>query len=178
MGAKIDYCKYARALSNLAQNSGELEEIYKNLILFRQVLAEKAKAFKFFKHPAIPQNEKKDVVEAFAREYNFSKTSLGFLDLLISGGKIEHLDAILERLSIVLRAAKKQVRVKVESAYAQDKKTLLEIKDVFSKKIGREIILEFSENKSLIGGFRVIAEGQIYDGSLKGELKDMENFLK
>ena len=125
--------------------------------------------FRGFINPAIVR---------FQKELEFSKTTFEFIKLIIGDGIIEHLEDIVNKYSAILRAINKEIKVKIQAAYRQDKKTLDEIKEVLSKKFGRKIILEFSENKDLIGGFRIIANGQAFDCSVKGELEQMREMLK
>lgn len=178
MSANIDFYKYARALSKLSKNNKELKEIQTNLIAFNQILESNAQVLKLLKHPGIALVEKNTFIETIARKLKFSKTTQDFIKLLIAEGKIEHLKEILNKYNIILRVINKEIKVKVQAAYAQDEKILTEIKEVLSKKFGCEIILEFSENKDLIGGFRIIAKHQVFDCSVKGELEQIEKALK
>jgi F-type H+-transporting ATPase subunit delta len=178
MSADIDFYKYAWALSKISKDIKELEEIQQNLKGLKQILEEKQDVFKLLKHPGVPQVEKFKIIESIAKELKFSKTASEFIKLIVGDGIVEHLEDILNKYSAILRAINKEIKVKIQTAHSQDRKTLDEIKEVLSKKFGRKIVLEFSENKDLIGGFRIIADGQAFDCSVKGELEQIREILK
>ncbi|MFH1856934.1 MAG: ATP synthase F1 subunit delta [Candidatus Omnitrophota bacterium] len=178
MKNNTDFLKYACAVSRLAKDKTEREEIYQNLIVFDNVVGENPELAEFLKHPGIAVEEKLEMAQSIFKEGGFVDLSRDFLKLLIAEKKIDCLKNILEKYHTILRVINRQIHVVVETAFSAEKKTLEEIKDVLSRKFDREIILGFSENRSLIGGFRVIADGQVFDGSVKGELKRMEEILK
>lgn len=177
MRRDADLYNYARALSRISTDTKELAQIQKDLAVFNEILVANKEALGFLKHPGIPPAEKTSFLCEITREGKFSPMAEGFLKLLISENKIEYLKDVLVRYDGILMAMNREIKVKVEAAYRQDKKTLEEIKEVLSKKFGRKITMEFSENGNLIGGFRIIADGLVFDGSVKGELERIKFLL-
>jgi len=178
MNINIDFYKYARALSELSKDNKKLEQVQEDLTAFNNILEGNAQVFKFLKHPGITLADKNAFVKPIAEKLNFSKITQNFIKLLLGEGKIEHLKDILNSYNAILRAINREVKVEVQAAYAQDKKSLNEIKEVLSKKFGCKIILKFSQNKNLVGGFRIIARNRIFDCSVKSQLEQMEKALK
>lgn len=178
MNINIDFYKYARALSELSKDNKKLEQVQDDLTAFNNILEGNAQVFKFLKHPGITLADKNAFVRPIAEKLKFSETAQNFIKLLLSEGKIEYLKDILSSYNAILRAINREIKVEVQAAYAQDKKSLNEIKEVLSKKFGCKIILKFSQNKDLIGGFRIIARNQIFDCSVKSQLEQIEKALK
>ncbi len=178
MNININFYKYARALSELSKDNKELEQVRENLTAFNNILEDNMQVFKFLKHPGITLTQKTAFVKPIAEKLKFSETARDFIRLLLSEKKIEHLKDILNNYNAILRAINREIKVEVQAAYAQDKKALVEIKNVLSEKFGCKIILKFSQNKDLIGGFRIIAKNQVFDCSVKSQLEQIEKTLK
>ena len=169
--------KYALALSSLAKEEKQLDRVNQNLSSLNKLFREEDNLFNFLKHPGVPREEKFEVVENLAKELKLSSVTKDFVKFLMVEKKIGDLEDIVDRYQLILRAINKEIKVVVESACLRDKKVLEEIRDVLSKKFKAKIMLDFKENKDLIGGFRVIADGEVFDASIKAELKDLEKSL-
>lgn len=167
------FSKYALTLSSIAGEKKELMAVKENLDALTEIFREKKEVFAFLKHPGIPRHEKNVFIDELSEKFDFSKTTREFMKLLCREGRIGCFAEITSKYNTIMMALNKKIKVKVQGVYGQDKKMLARIKTILSEKLGREIILEFSENKDLIGGFRIFAQGHVFDCSLKGELERM-----
>ena len=52
-----------------------------------------------------------------------------------------------------------------------------DIQAQLSKQLGKEIILVSEVDETLIGGIRITIDGKVIDGSIKGQLRRMRQFL-
>lgn len=177
MRRDIDVSNYARALSRISADAQELVQIQKDLAAFNGILVANKETFEFLKHPGIAVAEKTSFLDEVSKECNFSQVAREFLKLLITEGKIERLADILTSYDAILGALNREIKVIVEGVYRQEKIELEEIKEVLSKKFGRKITVEFLENSMLLGGFRIIADGLVFDASVRGELERMEEMI-
>lgn len=167
------FSKYALALSAIAQENKELAAVKENLDALTKIFDEKREVVGFLKHPGISRHKKNVFIDELSEKFDFSKTTRGFIKLLCRERQINCFAKIAAKYNTIMMAVNKKIKVKVQGVYGQDKKMLAEIKKILSEKLEREIVLEFSENRDLIGGFRIFAQGHVFDCSLKGELEQI-----
>jgi F-type H+-transporting ATPase subunit delta len=88
----------------------------------------------------------------------------GYLAIL---GHIEH----LTRLDIESRTAR------IESASPLDAQTEAAVKEKLARRYGPGLHTSFHVNPALLGGLRIRVGSDVYDGSVAGRLKQLEDSL-
>lgn len=71
-----------------------------------------------------------------------------------------------------------RVEAKVTSAKELTEKQIESIRSILSKQFDMDVEVKVSVDPELIGGFYVLADGHIFDGTVKSDLNNMKRMLK
>ena len=82
--------------------------------------------------------------------------------------------AILSHFQRLLRLDIERRTARIESAAALSQDQRNEVQNNLSRKYGAGLSVNFAENAALIGGMRVRVGSDVYDGSIKARLSELE----
>ncbi|MEA3560180.1 MAG: ATP synthase F1 subunit delta [Candidatus Omnitrophota bacterium] len=169
--------RYAEALFLLASEHGNLDEVMEELGVLGGQWLENEEFRRFMLHSLITRDDKKRVLETLASEKGFSDTILNFLKLLIDNKRENLIHGVYLRYRDLYEAREHKIRMQVESACPLTKEERFLLMDVLTLKFREEIQLELKENPGLIGGLYLRYRDNIYDNSIRGKLKKLEEIL-
>ncbi len=95
----------------------------------------------------------------------------------VSQSKPRGFIAILESFTRLVRAELDKQRALVESATELDSATRQQLQQSLDSKYGRPLHLEFSVKPELLGGIRVRVGSDVWDGSVKARLGNLQAAL-
>ena len=170
--------RYAQALFDIAAEENKYEEYYRELKQFSAVLKDNESLNEFFANPVFDRDEKKAVLEEILVKTAMTSITSNFLKLLVSKGRIGHIEEIKDCFEELMDGVLKKVRVLVKSAFPvnDDLKSSLRRKLEELTKKDVEMIIE--EDRSLIGGIVVKIGDTLYDGSIKSQLNTIRELLR
>ncbi len=96
-----------------------------------------------------------------------------FVELLARHRRLKQADRIIAEFENIVKRKNGVVGIEITSARKLDEKTLENIKNVFGEKV--EAIQDVDED--LIGGIKIRMEDKILDGSIKTQLKNLQQSL-
>lgn len=167
---------YAKTLLELSEEEGNLERDLEQVILVRDALKE-AEVKAFLLHPNVPDSDKYQLFqETFSGK--ITENLMGFLCLMVRKNR-ESL--IVPALTDYIRSTNRRLgkmEAKVVSAKALTEKQIESIRTVLSKKTGMEIKVKAIVDPDVIGGFYIIVDGRIFDGTVRSQLNIMRKSLK
>lgn len=166
--------RYASALLMLSKETGDIDGIRKDLLVFKEVVAGNRKLFQWLIDERIPSNIKIKLIIKINEVLQLSDIIIRFAMVLIKRGRLQNLEGIIRLFCDmadgqqniargVLLAAK---RTSVERIKTSIEKNL-------SKRTGKKVVLDMKEDPSLIGGFAVKMAHSIYDASIKRKLDEL-----
>lgn len=168
--------RYSNALLELSEEGASLEKDLEQVVLVRDSLKED-EVQAFLTHPHIPDSAKHQLFqEAFSE--GISKHLMGFLYLMVRKNR-ESL--IVPSLTEYIKNANKRlgkIEAKVVSAKALTEKQIESIRLVLSKKTGMQVEIEATVDPDVIGGFYILVDGHIFDGTVRSKLNIMRERLK
>jgi F-type H+-transporting ATPase subunit delta len=168
--------RYANALLELSEESGSLEKDFEQAVLVRDTL-KSADVQAFLAHPHVPVSAKHQLLHnAFSGK--LAKHLKGFLYLVVRKNRealivpalTEYIDRINRRLG--------RIEAKVVSAKALTDKQIESIRTVLSKKIDMQVEVKATVDPDVIGGFYVLVDGRIFDGTVRTQLNIMMESLR
>lgn len=184
--------RYAKALLELSEEKGTVEKDLKNA----QSIVDKLKRQDvqlFLKHPHIPDAAKKRFFQEvcagdfssntsgdFSRNLpgDFSGHMMGFLYLMV---KKNRETLIIPALTEYIDLAKRilgLMEAKVVSAKPLTEMQLQAISALLSKKFNMQVDLEHKVDPDVIGGFYILADGKVFDCTVRAELNRIKERLK
>lgn len=167
---------YADALFSLATESGSVRETLDALKTARDELYHTEGALDLLASPAIPKDERLNVIEqAFGEKLPRHVVSL--MCIMCGNGVIRELDDTVAAFAEMHDAAMKLSTAHVTSAVALSAAQQAELTAQLTKKLGRTIRLECDVDATLLGGMIVRVDGKVIDGSLRHKLQQIKEVM-
>jgi len=169
--------EYAKALFMLACEKNCKDEYKTDLETVLAIFGENPVYPEFLSTFSIPLNERLDALDkAFSNAV--STDVLSFLKLLCEKKHISEFSECVEYYIAMYNELDKISNAKVTSAVELNDKEKAALKDKLEKASGHTFMIEYTIDKSIIGGLIVEADGKIMDSSLKKQLKDVKDVIQ
>lgn len=180
MNGSILSRRYASALFSVAERESLATGIKEALESFSGLLAGSDDLRHILHSPRFHPAEKKKVVAALIGETGDETNALlhRFLDLLIDKHRIDWFDEILADYVRIEEASRgiSRAQIVTVSPLADELKDRLVV--VLEKLTGGHVLLEFTEDRDIIGGIVISIAGKVIDASVKYRLEMMRERLE
>ena len=169
---------YALALYEVAEARKCTDKVLKEAAALQQVITQNPDLEAYLASPLYEEKDKEDVLKKTAKALSLSAETLSCLEVITQNHRIADLKAILEMYASVYYQKNNIAEVFVETVKklspAQDKK----LGAVLQKLFGKQVVVSYQLNPSLIGGLRVKNGSEMFDDSLANKLNHLENLMK
>ena len=175
--AKIVAKVYSDALFELALEKNEIDQVAQEIQVLKDTLAENAELLQYLNHPKVSNDEKVETIENIFKD-KISETTVGFLVIVVTKGRYNELDSILEYFLDEVREYRKIGKASVTSATAltDEQKQKVEAKLLASTNYV-EFIMDYQIDPSIIGGLIIRIGDRIVDSSIKSKIDLMKKDL-
>lgn len=163
---------YARAAFALAQDSAQSAD-WSRALAFASRVAADPQAQVLLAHPQLSSAEAVGLLAVDGADEAFVR----FLGLLADNRRLPLLADITGLFEQQRAEADHVVKARVTSAGALPASELATIKAALIKRFGRDVEIETAIDESLIGGAVIDAGDVVIDGSLKGQLAQLQHAL-
>lgn len=170
--------RYAKTLLDLSVQENKLERILEDVESFNTITDQNKDFYNFLKTPIIHKDKKSQIVKKLF-EKSYDDLTMKFLLLLIAKKREQYLPEVADEFIDQYKKLKHVTTVKVTTATELDDKALEAIKAKLkaSGKVDEKVELEIKIDPSLIGGFILEFDNNVYDASISHQLKSMrKNF--
>lgn len=168
--------RYARALFSLTSSNGNVEttsrELGKVVDAFRET-----ELAAFASRTTIDRKTKRAVVARVAEGLGTSPLLGSFLALLAEKNRLDLLGAIEQEYQRLADRALGLVRARIRCAAAPSSESVRQLRELFERKTGKQVLAEVVVEPELLGGAIVEIQGRVYDGSVKSQLEEMRAAL-
>jgi len=170
--------RYARALLMLAKEQNQVEELgaeLKSLVGFFEQYPE---LFHQILSPQILPEERENIIKTLSSQLSLSELMTNFLLLLNQKRRfaiISRIARVYEQLSDELSGI---ARAEVYSAQEIDSSLKEKLINILEKKLNKKVVAKFFTDPELIGGVKVKVGSILMDGSIRAQLKMLEDQLK
>jgi len=169
--------RYAKALIDLARQSGDEENTGTEIAGFLELLSNQAELKRSLIYPWVKGYDKQRVAAAVAERLNYSMLARNFLGLLALRGRLEYLPEIVRAYQQLLDQHRGRVRATVRTAIPLNASERALLCEKLSITLGRHVLLEEWVDATLLGGFIVQSGSTVLDGSLDSQLARMREHL-
>jgi F-type H+-transporting ATPase subunit delta len=169
--------RYARAFFEIADESRQLENYYKELSSFSAIIEGNEDLKEFLANPIFDQKEKKSVLESILQKTDISGITANFLKLLADKQRIIILKDICDTYLEMMDEALKTVRVSVKTAFPLSAELIKKLQDGLESQTGKQVQMTIMEDQSLLGGIVVRVGDTLYDNSIMTQLNNIRNLL-
>lgn len=165
--------RYAKSIFDLAKVEGNLDQVHDDVMNAWEVT--KNEEFgDFLKSPIIPVNKKKDVIDAvFA---NSDKRLVQTFHVMIEHKREPYMGDFCRAFHLMYNKEKHVSAVRLTTAAELSEETIKDLLETFKTKglLEQQVELIKEVNPSIIGGFILEFDGQIYNASLLHQLDQMK----
>lgn len=170
MAASKVAIRYASSFLESSIEKNNLDLVSKDFEIVYDALQKSYELVRFIKSPVIKNETKQSVLTEIFKD-KISKQSIDYLLFVTSKGCEDILIEILEKFFHLKDDYQKVARIQITTSYeftAEQKKQLTE---KFEALLNKKVILSFSVDNKLIGGFVAKVGDTIYDASVVHQLE-------
>jgi F-type H+-transporting ATPase subunit delta len=168
--------RYAGAFFALAEESGELDRLEKELAEATLLVRRHSEISNLIRNSTISREEKEDFIEKILPAGS-SALLVNFLKVIIRKKRFENLAEIQDKFHRLYEDKKGLQRVRVSSPVPLGEILEEKLKRVLQKRLGRTVYLETSVNPEILGGFLLDFDGTQIDGSFRTALQELKQRL-
>ena len=166
--------RYATSLIEVANQSGSLDSIEKDMVSLQKALSESKDLNSLIGNPVYSKDQQLNAVQEIARKASFHQVTVNFLGVLANNGRLPALSRILVAFFAEMERRHGVEEAKVVSAFPLTESQQKALADTLSKKTGKSIRLNLQLDKSLLGGMVVTVGSRMIDDSLKTRLSQLK----
>jgi len=169
--------RYALAIFELGAESGQLDGLSQEIADFAASFAQVTELRRALENPVLDEARREAVLRQVARHAQLSPLTIRALLVLLKRRRLGVLPAIARRLRSLADEKNGVVRAKIVSAGSLPETYLNQLKQGLERSLGKRIIFEHEEDQALIGGIVAQIGDNIFDGSIRGRLEELERHL-
>lgn len=169
--------RYATAIYDLAKASKDSASVLSMLMAFSESLESDKQCKQFVDSPLIAAGEKEKAIKAVLASKNITGEIGHFILLLAKKGRLNLLPEIVSAYQACEDKEKSITRGVVRSTSALSEKQKAEITQTITTLIKKNVILNFVEDKTLIGGLVAQVGSLTFDDSLTAHLDRIKDVL-
>lgn len=174
--------RYAKALYELAVERSQLDVVAADAANLLAVINGSEDLRRFLGNPLL---RREALTRGLGTVLEFNQASAlfdQFLRVAVRNGRARDIAAILAAFSSLLDRVKGRVTAHIVSAHPLStlvqEKIAAALANALADKGVKQVMLDASVDESVLGGMRVQIGAWLYDGTLKGKLQQMGQFLK
>jgi F-type H+-transporting ATPase subunit delta len=169
--------RYADALFQLASEKSTLNDMLEELGVVKQVFQDNKELQAFLAHPRVTNEKKRNFLdEVFT---GASTDVLNTLKILVERHRVGITSDVVEAFEALVNEASGVAQGKVYSVRKLSDAEKADLEHSFAKRLNKTVIkLENVVDPSLVGGVKIRMGNTIYDGSISGKLRRIEQNIK
>ena len=169
--------RYAKALYRLATESKKLDETLNQLREFATAVEKDQQLSYFFTAPVVNADDQKEALRKFFEKKQFTEEMKSLLLLLAEKKRLGLLSDIALAFQAVVDESRGVARGQVVSAATLFPEERQKLEATISKYTGKKAVLEYHENRDLLGGLVAKVGSYTFDDSLDTQLRTMNDAL-
>jgi len=170
--------RYASALFELAEASGELEKVAADLASFTASLKSSPDLRRLAHSPLYDSETKAKALAAVADKAGFTALTRKFLGMAAMNRRAAELPQIAALFQDMLDGARGHTRARVTSAAPLSDAETARLKASLRATLGRDVELTATVDPSLLAGLRVRVGSRLFDSSLRTKLQGLRSSMK
>ncbi|GAC1670177.1 MAG: ATP synthase F1 subunit delta [Candidatus Dormibacteraceae bacterium] len=166
--------RYARAVFDLAQEDGHLEEWRERLSVLRDVLSD-ATVEAVLTNPTVPVGERMELISVPSNALD--EESVNLAKLLIESNRVREIGAIADEYEALADSAAGRVRATVTTAIELTAHDRDRVTKELSTRLGKEIRLHVEVDPRILGGLKLQYGDHLVDASVATRLQQLRRTL-
>lgn len=167
--------RYVKALFELAQEKGVVENISADLQVLDETIAGSPELGTFLNNPSVDRSAKKGAVCKLFPDA--SSYTVNFMRIVIDKNRTEIFTVVYRLFQELVNKAHGVVTGTIHSAVPLDKETFAKVREQLEIQFKRKLVLRTEIDPEIIGGLRIQVGNTVIDNSLKGRLNNLKKVL-
>jgi F-type H+-transporting ATPase subunit delta len=169
--------RYAKALVEIGVEHQAVDIYGVELARVKDVFAREKLLSQFLDSPTLPLDKKAAMLADLASALELSGETTKFLGLLLSKDRLRYLAQIEEKYRSLADELSGTLRASITAAEALSEEQQRALGASLEKQTGKKVALTVNVDPALIGGVQTEIGGRLFDGSVKTQLKRIEESL-
>jgi len=169
--------KYAKALLEIGLQDGNFEILGRDIEKMAELLGGNRDLRVVLRSPAFPKSARETIARKVGERLGLATTTVKFIELLIHRKRMDHFSMITKAYQDLADEAAGRTRFTLATPLELPSDLVQEIKNLIESMTGKEAILSFEMDPSLIGGVLMKNGNVLYDGSLKAQIAKLKHDL-
>ena len=170
--------RYAKALFNLAQDDGKVQQYGEELDGFVRLSGELPDLANAIENPLYTEAARKSVFQSVAGKIGLSPILKSFINLLIEKKRVQNIGEIADYYHKLIDEHANIARAQITAAVQLDENVIQEIAKTLETMTGKHIVVEFQQDANLIGGIVAKIGDVVLDGSVKRQILNFKETMK
>lgn len=166
--------RYAAALADVVTSRGESQHVREELSAWEAMMQANTQLIEIFRHPTIPQEQKRGVLNELLKRSSVSPTTANFLQVLLQNHRLADLSEINRQFTQELDRRAGVVNAEVITARPIPREAQESLRARLAELTGRSVRLQFEVDDDLIGGVVTRIGSTMYDGSVRSQLQQIK----
>ena len=168
--------EYAQALFMLASEGEVLSEYREKLGAIDAAVKESPEILEVLDSPAILLSERLAVVDKILGD-SYPEYIVSFVKILCEERHVKLIEKIIEEFLELAREAENRARATVYFVEPLSEAQKAALVEKLEKVSGKTVDARYVEDKSLIGGIKVVLDDKVLDGSISGKLSKIKGVI-
>ncbi|HWU39114.1 MAG TPA: ATP synthase F1 subunit delta [Candidatus Acidoferrum sp.] len=169
--------RYARALVDVAATSNELETVHQELRECAELLLGHRELRHLLTNPGILRRDKLQILDQVVSRLAHRPLTMSFLRLLLEAGRLPALESVLRAYETLMDERLGRVKAMVTAAGPLEAEAQEQLRQRLERVTGKQVYLEVTEDRRLLGGLVAQIGSLVYDGSLRTQLTRLREQL-
>jgi len=170
--------RYACALFGLANEQDDLLTLEQNVGLLKESIAKSVDFKRLISSPIYSRGDQQSSITAIARKLDLSSIMTNTLALMAVKRRLFVVPTFLAVLSDLIADSKNEITADVVSATSLSKSQLNKLAKALKAGVGKDININSTVDKSLIGGMTVKVGSRMIDTTILAKLNSLQNIMK
>jgi F-type H+-transporting ATPase subunit delta len=171
--------RYAKGLFAVGEKDGKYALYMSEMEKILQFFEKEERIRKALMLPLLEIQKRKEILSDLMKALSISLPVSNCISMLLERNRMSYLPLVKEVYGDLVDEKEGRVKGTLWSAFPVDEAVKTRIQDALKGRMKKDVILSMVEDKSLIGGVKIMVRGTIIDGSVKRQLETLkENILK
>ena len=169
--------RYAVALADAITGRDEQLAVQGELVSWAEIIDSNPKLKQVLSDPTVPYEPKRMVLQDLIHRTKVRPSTANFLNILLKNQRLAEIGEINRRFATVVDERSGVVAVSVTTARPVSDATKADVQQRLGSITGKDVRLTFAIDEELVGGMITRIGSTVYDGSIRNQLKQMEQRL-
>ncbi|MCY4305475.1 MAG: F0F1 ATP synthase subunit delta [Aestuariivita sp.] len=170
--------RYATAVFEIAVENDHLEELEENIQDLSHILEISDDLHDVIASPVIRRIEQRAVMAKVAESLNLSQTMKNLLFLMAEKRRLFVLPVLCQTIQEKIATFRGELTAEIKCAKELTKEQIDKLSNILTAKLGKDILMKVTVEKSLIGGLVVKIGSIMIDTSIAAKLDSLQNAMK